>query len=79
MPHQTAVVFVAASLVVPASVLATMTGPPSPDLALAVATLAAAGHPVETIEAPPEGRRVASADDLRLLEALTDPLRRAAG
>ena len=70
---------VASPLVVPASVLATMTGPPSPDPALAVADLAAAGHPVETIEAPPEGRRVASADDLRLLEALTDPLRRAAG
>ena len=70
---------VASPLVVPASVLATMSGPPSPDLALAVADLAAAGHPVETIEAPPEGRRVASADDLRLLEALTDPLRRAAG
>ena len=46
---------------------------PSHDLARAVADLAAAGHRVETLEAPTEGRRVSSADALRLLEALTDP------
>ncbi len=67
---------VASPLVLPAAVLAAVPVRPSSDLARAVADLAAAGHPAETLEAPPEGRRVASADDLRLLEALTDPLSR---
>jgi 2-C-methyl-D-erythritol 4-phosphate cytidylyltransferase len=70
---------VTSPLVVPAVVVATLARPPSSDLALAAADLGASGHAVETLEAPPEGRRVASADDLRLLEALTDPLRRAVG
>ncbi len=63
---------IASPLVIPAAVAATL-ALPSHDLARAVAELAAAGHRVETLEAPPEGRRVSSAEALRLLEALTDP------
>lgn len=66
---------VASPLVVPAAVLALLPARPSSDLAVAVASLAAADHQVETLEAPPEGRRVASVDDVRLLEALTGPVR----
>ena len=51
---------VASPLVVPAAVLAALPQWPSTDLARAVADLAAAGHAVDTIEAPPEGRRVSS-------------------
>ena len=65
------VLAVASPLVVPASVLATLARRPETDLARAVADLAAAGHPVETLVAPPEGRRVGSLDDVRLLHALT--------
>jgi 2-C-methyl-D-erythritol 4-phosphate cytidylyltransferase len=64
-------VAVASPLVIPAAVLASLARRPSPDLARAVADLAAAGHPAETVEAPPEGRRVSSPDDVRLLDALT--------
>ncbi|WP_307854184.1 2-C-methyl-D-erythritol 4-phosphate cytidylyltransferase [Nocardioides palaemonis] len=64
---------VASPLVVPAAVLADLAQRPSSNLARAVADLAAAGQPVETVAAPPEARRVASADDVRLLEALTAP------
>ena len=63
---------IASPLVIPAAVAATL-APPSHDLARAVASLAAAGHRVEALEAPPEGRRVSSMEALRLLEALTDP------
>ena len=66
-----ALVAVASPLVLPAAVLATLPQRPSTDLARAVADLAAAGHAVDTMEAPPEGRRVSSADDVRLLDALT--------
>ena len=66
-----ALVAVASPLVVPAAVLASLARWPSSDLASAVADLAAAGHAVETLEAPPEGRRVSSPDDVRLLDALT--------
>jgi 2-C-methyl-D-erythritol 4-phosphate cytidylyltransferase len=66
---------VASPLVVPAALLAALPRPPSTDLARAVADLAAAGHDVDTLQAPPEGRRVSSPDDVRLLEALTQPLR----
>ena len=50
---------VTSPLVLPAAVLAAA-GPqrPSRDLARAVADLAAAGHRVEPVAAPPEGRRV---------------------
>ncbi len=63
---------IASPLVIPAAVVAALGGM-SHDLARAVADLAAAGHGVETLEAPTEGRRVASAEAVRLLEALTDP------
>lgn len=66
-----ALLAVASPLVIPAAVLASLPGPPSTDLARAVADLAAAGHAVETVEAPPEARRVSSPDDVRLLDALT--------
>lgn len=66
---------IASPLVLPAAVLASLAQRPSGDLARAVADLAASGHRVETVEAPPEGRRVASEEDVRLLEALTRPLR----
>jgi len=66
-----ALVAVASPLVIPAAVLATLAQPPSPDLARSVAALAAAGHAVDTLEAPPEGRRVSTPDDVRLLDALT--------
>ena len=62
---------VASPLVIPAGVLATLAQRPSSDLARAVSALAAAGHSVETVTAPPEGRRVTSAEDVRLLDALT--------
>ena len=66
-----ALVAVASPLVIPAVVLATLAQPPSVDLAVSVAALAAAGHAVDTLEAPPEGRRVSTPDDVRLLDALT--------
>lgn len=66
-----ALLAIASPLVVPAAVLAQLAHRPSTDLARAVADLAAAGHEVETMEAPPEGRRVSSLDDVRLLDALT--------
>lgn len=65
---------VASPLVLPAALLPHLSARPASDLATAVAALAAAGHRVDTLEAPPAGRRVASADDVRLLEALTGPV-----
>lgn len=66
---------IASPLVLPAAVVASLARRPSADLARAVGDLVAAGHQVETVEAPPEGRRVATDEDVRLLEALTLPLR----
>ena len=62
---------VASPLVVPAVVVAGLARRPVADLARAAADLAAAGHPVLTVTAPPEARRVASLEDVRLLGALT--------
>ncbi len=62
---------VASPLVLPGDLLAGLGARPSVDLARAVADLAAAGHGVETVAAPPEGRRVSSVEDVRVLEALT--------
>lgn len=64
-------VAVTSPLVIPAAVVAQLVSRPSGDLARAVADLAAAGHRVETLQAPAEGRRVSSVDDVRLLTALT--------
>jgi len=63
---------ITAPLVVPAHVVATLARRPVSDLAQAVADLVAAGHPVETLAAPTEGRRVSSPDDVRLLGTLTE-------
>ncbi len=62
---------VASPLVLPAHVLARLDRRPVTDLARAVADLAAAGHRVAPTPAPPEGRRVASVEDVRLLDVLT--------
>lgn len=64
-------VAVTSPLVIPAGVVAGLESAPSTDLAHAVSALAAAGHRVETLTAPAEGRRVSSVEDVRLLDALT--------
>ena len=64
-------VAVTSPLVLPAAVVDGLGRQPASDLARAVADLAAAGHRVRLLHAPPEGRRVSSVDDVRLLEALT--------
>ncbi|KRE95718.1 hypothetical protein ASG76_08895 [Nocardioides sp. Soil774] len=66
-----ALVAIASPLVLPASLVAALPVRPATDLARAVADLAASGHDVETLLAPPEARRVSSTDDVRLLDALT--------
>jgi 2-C-methyl-D-erythritol 4-phosphate cytidylyltransferase len=63
-------VVVTSPVVLPPEVVASLDGLPSDDFA-ALAGALAARFPVVTLEAPPEGRRVASLDDVRLLEALT--------
>jgi 2-C-methyl-D-erythritol 4-phosphate cytidylyltransferase len=62
---------VASPVVLPARVVQELSGPPGADLVALVSSLVADGAPVEMPEAPPEGRRVGSEDELRLLEALT--------
>jgi 2-C-methyl-D-erythritol 4-phosphate cytidylyltransferase len=62
---------VTAPLVIPAAVVAQLSHRPDSDMLVAVGELGAAGHRVETIEAPPEGRRVSTPDDVRVLDALT--------
>ena len=64
-------VAVASPLVLPAALVASLARRPATDLSQAVADLAAAGHEVETVPAPPDARRVSSLDDVRLLDALT--------
>lgn len=66
---------VCSPVVLPAAVVASLSGAPGSDLAGLVADLAAAGHAVRTRTAPPQGRRVGSEADLRVLEALTAPER----
>lgn len=63
-------VAVASPVVLPPSVVAALDGLPGTDFAALVADLRER-FPVVLREAPPEGRRVGSADDVRLLEALT--------
>ena len=65
-------VAVTSPLVLPAQVVARLDRRPDTDLARAAADLAAAGHGVRLLPAPSEGRRVSSAEDVRLLGALTD-------
>jgi 2-C-methyl-D-erythritol 4-phosphate cytidylyltransferase len=64
-------VAITSPLVLPAHVVAQLDRRPVTDLAQAVADLAAAGHRVAFVQAPSEGRRVASAEDVRVLDALT--------
>ena len=64
-------VAVTSPLVLPAALVAALDRQPATDLARAVAHLAAAGHRVRLVPAPSEGRRVSSAEDVRVLDALT--------
>ena len=59
-------------VVLPARVVAALPGRPEPDFVALVEGLRAS-YDVELVEAPPSARRVASDEDLRVLEALTDP------
>lgn len=68
---RTVLLAVTSPLVIPATVVAQLAERPSGDLARAVADLTGDGHRVDTLEAPPEGRRVSSTEDIRLLDALT--------
>lgn len=63
-------VAVTSPVVLPPSVVAALPGLPSLEFAALVAALRER-FPVELVEAPPEGRRVSSVEDVRLLEALT--------
>ena len=63
-------VAVASPVVLPAEVVAALDGLPSTDFAELAAALRAR-FPVELVEAPPSARRVGSAEDVRVLEALT--------
>lgn len=63
-------VAVASPVVLPPSVVGALDGLPSTDFVTLVDALRQR-YPVELVEAPPEARRVGSADDVRLLEALT--------
>ncbi len=62
----------ASPVVLPARVVVGLETPPGEDLSALVSRLVA-DHAVEFVEAPPEARRVASPDDVRLLELLTAP------
>ena len=65
---------VASPIVLPAAVVAALDGLPTLDFAALVAALRAR-FPVEFVEAPPAAARVRSLDDVRALEALTQPRR----
>lgn len=61
----------ASPVAMPARVVRQLPDDPLHDLAALVSWLVQQAEPVEWIEAPAEGRRVSSRDDVRLLEALT--------
>ena len=65
---------VASPIVLPARVVAALDEQPSLDFATLVRELESR-FGIEYVEAPAAGRRVTSADDVRVLEALTEPLR----
>ena len=65
-------VSVASPVVLPASVVAALDALPSLDFTELVTALRAR-FPVELREAPPAARRVATDEDIRVLEALTRP------
>lgn len=61
----------ASPVVLPVALVRRLPRSPRHDLVGLVASLAERGVPIEWIEAPPEGLRVSSRDDVRLLEAAT--------
>jgi 2-C-methyl-D-erythritol 4-phosphate cytidylyltransferase len=63
---------VVSPIVLPASVVAAVPGLPTTDFAALLDWLRGS-YDVELVDAPPTARRVAGADDIRLLEALTGP------
>lgn len=67
---RSALVSVASPIVLPPAVVAALDDWPAGDFAKIVGALARR-FPVVSVEAPPVGRRVASEDDVRLLEALS--------
>jgi 2-C-methyl-D-erythritol 4-phosphate cytidylyltransferase len=67
-----ALVVVTSPIVLPPEVVESLDGLPSYDFATLAGELAQR-FPVVTVEAPAEGRRVGSLDDVRLLEAQTRP------
>ena len=67
---RSALVSVAAPIVLPPAVVAALDAWPSGDFA-EIAGALARRFPVVSVEAPPVGRRVTSPDDVRLLEALS--------
>jgi 2-C-methyl-D-erythritol 4-phosphate cytidylyltransferase len=67
---RTGLVTITSPVVLPPAVVAALDGLPSLDFAALVADLRDR-FPLELLEAPPAGRRVASEGDVRVLEALT--------
>lgn len=65
-------VAVCSPVVLPARVVAALPGRPTSDFVELVAGLRSS-YDVELVDAPPAARRVASDEDLEVLEALTDP------
>lgn len=65
-------VMVFSPIVLPARVVAGMGGRPATDFVALLADLRSS-YDVELVTAPPAARRVASDEDLRILEALTEP------
>lgn len=66
-----ALLAVASPLVLPPAVIRQLDDWPDHDLVRVVRHLADRGFAVETVQAPPEGRRVESVEAVRLLEALS--------
>ena len=66
-------VAVCSPIVLPARVVAELDGLPTRDFPALLAWLRSA-YDVELVEAPPTARRVASDEDIRVLEALTGPI-----
>ncbi|WP_237089592.1 2-C-methyl-D-erythritol 4-phosphate cytidylyltransferase [Nocardioides dokdonensis] len=71
-PDRDDLLVITSPVVLPAAVVAALDVLPSDDVATLVAALAER-FPVVTRLAPPEGRRVASLEDVTVLEALTAP------
>lgn len=65
-------VAVCSPVVLPARVVAALGGRPSTDF-VALVTALRASYDVVLVDAPPSARRVATDEDLRVLEALTEP------